>query len=72
MLVFDLYSLTVSSGCLRNVPVQHGVFTGVSLSTYFGPGKADWVSARAIINGNDMAQTVANLAKGFLHISSLL
>ena len=42
-----------------------GMFTGKSLSTYFTADKTDWVNARRIINGTDVADRIANYAKIF-------
>lgn len=40
----------------------HGLYTGVSLSTYFTSLKEDWGSARKIINGMDQADKIAGFA----------
>jgi hypothetical protein len=48
-----------------------GTFTGKKFSDYFTtdkqgkPVKDNWVRARAIINGNDEDQVIANFAKGY-------
>lgn len=42
-----------------------GMFTGKKLSSYFGPGVADWVNARRIINGLDRADQIATFARQF-------
>lgn len=44
------------------IGMTKGLFTGVSLSHYFGPGKADWVNARRIVNGLDKAKEFAEHA----------
>ena len=41
------------------VGMQKGWFTGRKLADYFGPGKADAVGARRIINGQDRAAEIA-------------
>jgi putative chitinase len=41
------------------VGMQEGWFTGRKLSDFFGPGKADAVGARRIINGQDRAPEIA-------------
>lgn len=45
--------------------MRRGSFTGRKLDDYFGPGRADWVGARKIINGNDRAELVARHARVF-------
>lgn len=47
------------------VGTREGWFTGRKLSHYFGPGKADWKGARAIINGQDRAAEIALHAQAF-------
>jgi len=42
-----------------------GSFTGVGLDKYFTNDSTDWVNARKIINGLDMAKTIAGYAKTF-------
>jgi hypothetical protein len=42
-----------------------GDFTGRSLEDYFSPGQNNWLGARAIINGNDRAAAIADIAIGF-------
>ena len=42
-----------------------GMFTGKKLSNYFGPGVADWVNARRIINSLDRADAIADIARKF-------
>ncbi|GJE54606.1 hypothetical protein [Methylobacterium thuringiense] len=44
---------------------KEGWFTGKKLSDYFGPGRADWVNARRIINGTDRAAEIAGHARAF-------
>ncbi len=39
--------------------MSEGLFTGKSLSAYFGPDKSDPVGARRIINGTDKAKEIA-------------
>lgn len=43
----------------------NGLYTGVGLPRYFGKD-TDWVGARAIVNGTDKAQAIANYAMQFL------
>jgi putative chitinase len=43
----------------------NGSFTGKRLSDYFSPTAADWVRARAIINGTDKQQLVAGYAQQY-------
>ena len=43
-----------------------GAFTGKTLADYFGPGREDWVGARAIINGKDRAELVAGYGRTFM------
>lgn len=46
--------------------MRDGLFTGVGLSRFFPPGKGhDYVGARAIINGNDKAVQIADIALDF-------
>ncbi|WP_105421065.1 hypothetical protein [Neorhizobium sp. T25_27] len=45
--------------------MRRGSFTGRKLGDYFGQGRADWVGARKIINGNDRADLVARHARVF-------
>jgi predicted chitinase len=45
--------------------MRRGSFTGRKLGDYFGQGRADWVGARKIINGNDRAELVARHARVF-------
>jgi putative chitinase len=47
------------------IGMRDGIFTGHKLSNYFEPDSADWVGARAIINGQDKAQQIASYAKQF-------
>ena len=42
-----------------------GLFTGVGLDKYFTDKLTDWVNARKIINGLDMAKTIAGYAQTF-------
>jgi predicted chitinase len=42
-----------------------GMFTGVNLDRYFNADRTDWVNARKIINGLDMADKIAGYAKLF-------
>ncbi|WP_184544717.1 hypothetical protein [Mucilaginibacter sp. FT3.2] len=42
-----------------------GLFTGVGLGKYFTATKADWINARKIINGLDMATAIAGYAQTF-------
>lgn len=42
-----------------------GTFTSRKLSQYFGPRKADFIGARAIINGSDRAVQIANIAEQY-------
>ncbi|PWK75321.1 putative chitinase [Mucilaginibacter oryzae] len=42
-----------------------GIFTGVNLDRYFNVERTDWVNARKIINGLDMAEKIAGNAKLF-------
>ena len=42
-----------------------GLFTGVSLDKYFTDKLTDWVNARKIINGLDMAKTIAGYVQTF-------
>ncbi|WP_105440988.1 hypothetical protein [Neorhizobium sp. T25_13] len=45
--------------------MRRGSFTGRKLGDYFGQGRAEWVGARKIINGNDRADLVARHARVF-------
>ncbi|WP_105432322.1 hypothetical protein [Neorhizobium sp. T6_25] len=45
--------------------MRRGSFTGRRLGDYFGQGRAEWVGARKIINGNDRADLVARHARLF-------
>jgi len=47
------------------VGMTKGMFTGKSLNSYFTADKTDWVNARRIINGTDVADRIANYAKIF-------
>ncbi len=42
-----------------------GSFTGRRLSYSFNSSRADWVGARAIINGNDRAELIAGYGRSF-------
>jgi predicted chitinase len=42
-----------------------GTFTTRKLSTYFGPRTADFIGARAIINGIDRAKQIADIAEQY-------
>jgi predicted chitinase len=42
-----------------------GLFTSVGLDKYFTDKRTDWVNARRIVNGLDMAKTIAGYAKIF-------
>lgn len=42
-----------------------GWFTGKKLPDYFNPNKADWVGARAIINGKDKASLIAGYGEAY-------
>jgi predicted chitinase len=66
--------LVVDPGRAMEMPVsvailiegmRRGSFTGRKLGDYFGQGRADWVGARKIINGNDRADLVARHARVF-------
>ncbi|MGY2047948.1 glycoside hydrolase family 19 protein [Methylobacterium sp. JK268] len=46
--------------------MTEGWFTGRRLAEFFGPGGADPVSARRIVNGTDRAETIAGHYRGFL------
>jgi putative chitinase len=45
--------------------MTRGSFTGVGLDKYFTADRTDWVNARKIINGLDMAKTIAGYAQTF-------
>ncbi|WP_185969760.1 glycoside hydrolase family 19 protein [Rhizobium straminoryzae] len=45
--------------------MSHGRFTGKALSTYLDGAAPDYLGARRIINGQDMAGTVADYARAF-------
>ncbi|MCJ2009817.1 hypothetical protein [Methylobacterium sp. J-092] len=45
--------------------MQEGWFTGRKLADYFAPGKSGPVGARAIINGQDKASTIAGYFRAF-------
>lgn len=46
--------------------MKEGSFTGRGLDDYFGKGKADFVGARAIVNGSDKASTFASTARAIM------
>lgn len=46
--------------------MKGGLFTGVGLSRYFNDTTDDPVGARAVINGTDRAEEIANIHRGFL------
>ena len=46
--------------------MEHGMFTGVGLPTYFSDVRDDPVNARRIINGTDHAADIAAIHAGFL------
>ena len=50
------------AGQIICIGMYRGLFTGVSLQTYFTAGGADWVNARRIVNGVDKAQQFADRA----------
>ena len=52
--------------------MKFGTFTTRRLDHYFGNGKADFVGARAIINGSDKAQTIASLARLWVPLTRTL
>jgi putative chitinase len=43
--------------------MREGWFTGKTLSDYFNASDTDWIDARRIINGVDMARTIASYAR---------
>jgi len=43
--------------------MRHGVFTSRKLSDYINGGQCDYVNARRIINGTDVAQMISDYAK---------
>jgi len=43
--------------------MRHGTFTSRKLSNYISGGQCDYVNARRIINGTDVAQLIADYAK---------
>lgn len=45
--------------------MMQGWFTGKKLSDYIRPGSVDYVNARRIINGTDLAHTIAIYATNF-------
>lgn len=47
------------------IGMTEGMFTGRKLSNYFGANKADYVSARSIINGTDKQALIASYAERF-------
>jgi len=48
------------SAAVLFIGCTEGWFTGKKLSDYFGPGKADAINARRIVNGTDKASLVAS------------
>lgn len=49
-----------------------GMFTGKKLADYFTDSKTDWVNARRIINGTDVAERIAGYAKIFYNALTLV
>ncbi len=49
----------MTAAMILRAGMSEGLFTGKSLSTYFGPDKSDPVGARRIINGTDKAKEIA-------------
>lgn len=47
------------------IGMKLGMFTGKKLSDYFNATKTDWIGARKIINGQDMAVKISEYAKLF-------
>jgi putative chitinase len=45
--------------------MREGWFTGKKLSDYFNASDTDWINARRIINGVDMARTIAGYAQAY-------
>ena len=45
--------------------MRDGVFTGRRFTDYFNAARTDWVGARAMVNGKDRAQDIANVAVKF-------
>jgi hypothetical protein len=45
--------------------MELGWFTGKKLADYIGPNGADYVNARRIVNGTDLAEKIAGYARGF-------
>jgi len=45
--------------------MDKGLYTGRKLSQYFNDKTCNWIGARAIINGKDKAELIADYAKEF-------
>lgn len=61
----DLANVTSNAAKIAIAGMSEGWFTGRKLSDYFGTGRADFVGARAIINGTDRAALIAGYAQAF-------
>jgi predicted chitinase len=68
----DLALVPSNAAFIAVYGMKHGTFTGRKLSTYFTATKADFVGARAIINGKDKAATIASISKGFIKLAATL
>ena len=66
----DCMSWSVALSALFDGMIK-GMFTGVSLKTYFNARKDDPVNARRIINALDQAQKIAGYHHLFLHALTL-
>jgi predicted chitinase len=55
----DLAASPAIAAQIAVLGMRDGLFTGVSLSTYFANGKQDWYNARRIVNGTDKADQIA-------------
>lgn len=53
------------SAAVLFIGCSEGWFTGKKLSDYFGPGKADAINARRIVNGVDKASIIASYHQMF-------
>ena len=59
----DLVLLPAVGATILVLGMRDGLFSGVGLSKYFKPGTADYIGARAIVNGTFHADKVAAAAQ---------
>ena len=48
------------------IGMMFGVFTGISLKTYINESFVDFENSRRVVNGQDRAKIIANMAEQYL------